>query len=65
MSETMQSNDRDERIKSMSSWRKALIRPELGGICGTILVFIFFMLFPQFSIFHFFNFRLTLRLPPA
>jgi simple sugar transport system permease protein len=44
MSETRQSNDRDERIKSMSSWRKALIRPELGGICGTILVFIFFML---------------------
>jgi len=44
MSETRPSNDRDERIKSMSSWRKALIRPELGGICGTILVFIFFML---------------------
>ena len=43
MSETRQSNDRDERIKSMSSWRKALIRPELGGICGTIRVFIFFM----------------------
>lgn len=34
----------DERVKSISSFRKALIRPELGGICGTILVFIFFLL---------------------
>ena len=37
MSETIPSNDSDERIKSMSTWRKALIRPELGGICGTLL----------------------------
>jgi len=35
---------RDERIKPQSPLRKALIRPELGGICGTILVFILFAL---------------------
>lgn len=34
----------DERVKGRSSFRKFLIRPELGGICGTILVFIFFLL---------------------
>lgn len=34
----------DERIKEMSRFRKALIRPELGGICGTIIVFAFFMI---------------------
>ncbi|MEM8554487.1 MAG: ABC transporter permease [Pseudomonadota bacterium] len=34
----------DERIKEIPAWRKALIRPELGGICGTILVFAFFLL---------------------
>ncbi len=32
----------DERIKSVSPLRRALIRPELGGICGTILVFLLF-----------------------
>jgi simple sugar transport system permease protein len=32
----------DERVKKISNWRQALIRPELGGICGTILVLIFF-----------------------
>jgi len=35
----------DERIKEMSPLRKALIRPELGGIVGTIAVFTFFLLF--------------------
>ena len=35
----------DERIKHMSPWRKALIRPELGGIVGTIAVFLFFGIF--------------------
>lgn len=34
----------DERIKERSRLREALIRPELGGICGTILVFAFFLL---------------------
>nr|WP_306264782.1 ABC transporter permease [Pararhizobium sp. IMCC3301] len=34
----------DERIKQRSRFREALIRPELGGICGTILVFAFFLL---------------------
>ena len=29
----------DERVKEMSSFRNALIRPELGGIIGTIAVF--------------------------
>ena len=32
----------DERVKQMSPLRQALIRPELGSICGTIVVFIFF-----------------------
>ncbi|MEP3036561.1 MAG: ABC transporter permease, partial [Pseudoruegeria sp.] len=35
----------DERIKQQSSLRKALIRPELGGICGTVIVFALFLLF--------------------
>ena len=34
----------DERIKAIPAWRRALIRPELGGICGTVLVFTFFLL---------------------
>ncbi len=35
----------DERVKEMSPIRRALIRPELGGICGTIIVFLFFLSF--------------------
>jgi len=35
----------DERVKELSSFRKALIRPELGGIVGTVAVFVFFGLF--------------------
>ena len=35
---------RDERIKETSRLRRALIRPELGSICGAILVFVFFLL---------------------
>ena len=35
----------DERIKEMSRLRQALIRPELGGIVGSIAVFVFFALF--------------------
>lgn len=34
----------DERLKQSSRLRKAFVRPELGAICGTILVFIFFAL---------------------
>lgn len=34
----------DERVKEISRLRKALIRPELGGICGTIIVFTFFLI---------------------
>ncbi len=33
----------DERIREMSPLRKALVRPELGSICGVVLVFIFFL----------------------
>lgn len=32
----------DHRVKPMSRLRRALIRPELGGICGTVLVFLLF-----------------------
>jgi simple sugar transport system permease protein len=32
----------DDRVREVSAIRKALIRPELGAICGTILVFLFF-----------------------
>lgn len=35
----------DERVKEMSGFRRALIRPELGGIVGTVAVFTFFLLF--------------------
>ncbi|MEQ8368736.1 MAG: ABC transporter permease, partial [Roseicyclus sp.] len=35
----------DERIKETSGLRKALIRPELGAIVGTIAVFAFFLVF--------------------
>ncbi|MFV0246308.1 MAG: ABC transporter permease [Qingshengfaniella sp.] len=42
MSDATASPPQDERIKEVSPLRKALIRPELGGICGTILVFALF-----------------------
>ncbi|WP_299970508.1 ABC transporter permease [uncultured Roseobacter sp.] len=35
----------DERIKDISRLRRALIRPELGGIVGTVAVFTLFALF--------------------
>lgn len=35
----------DERVKETSKLRKALIRPELGAIVGTIAVFAFFIIF--------------------
>jgi simple sugar transport system permease protein len=34
----------DERILKISSVRQAMIRPELGAICGTAAVFLFFLL---------------------
>ncbi len=37
--------DSDERVKEISSLRRALIRPELGGMVGTVAVFTFFALF--------------------
>ncbi len=33
----------DERVKEMSRFRKAMIRPELGAIAGAVLVFMFFL----------------------
>lgn len=49
MSETGQSaagaKAKDERLKDISGMRKALIRPELGAIVGTVAVFTFFILF--------------------
>lgn len=39
----------DERIKEMSAFRRWLIRPELGGICGTIIVFAVFAVFASGS----------------
>lgn len=35
----------DERVKQTSGLRRALIRPELGAIVGTIAVFVFFFAF--------------------
>ncbi len=35
----------DERVKDISRLRQALIRPELGGMVGTVAVFTFFLLF--------------------
>ncbi len=46
MSESAQSTaGSDERIKEISPLRRALIRPELGGMVGTVAVFTFFLLF--------------------
>lgn len=42
---TQQPTATDERVKEMSALRRALIRPELGGICGAVIVFVFFLLF--------------------
>jgi simple sugar transport system permease protein len=39
----------DERIKQTSPLRRALIRPELGAIVGTIAVFVFFIVFARDS----------------
>ncbi len=34
----------DERIKQTSALHKAFVRPELGAMCGTILVLVFFLM---------------------
>ena len=34
----------DERVRRQSRLRAMMVRPELGSICGTILVFVFFFL---------------------
>ena len=44
MTDAAQSAGVDERIKEVSVVRRALIRPELGGIVGTLAVFTFFLL---------------------
>ncbi|MGR3290612.1 MAG: ABC transporter permease, partial [Paracoccaceae bacterium] len=43
-SEAQKPAQSDERVKPMSGFRKAMIRPELGGIVGVVLVFLFFLL---------------------
>ena len=48
-SEEILGSKSDERVKAMSPWRQALIRPELGAICGTILVIVFFLLIARDS----------------
>tara|TARA_R110002072_G_scaffold154445_2_gene304287 strand:+ start:1146 stop:2285 length:1140 start_codon:yes stop_codon:yes gene_type:complete len=40
-----QNDNDDERVKAMGGVRRWLIRPELGGIVGTIAVFTFFLIF--------------------
>ena len=42
--EAIQPPAADERVRQMSGFRKMMIRPELGAICGTILVFVYFFL---------------------
>ncbi|WP_172330107.1 ABC transporter permease [Mangrovicoccus sp. HB161399] len=42
MTDATASAQADERVRDVSALRRALIRPELGGICGTILVFLLF-----------------------
>ena len=34
----------DERVKPMSAVHRLLVRPELGAICGTVAVLVFFMI---------------------
>lgn len=34
---------RDERLRKISRWRQLMVRPEMGAIAGTVLVFIFFL----------------------
>ncbi len=41
--ETAVAPPEDERLKEISRFRKAMIRPELGAIAGTILVFTLFL----------------------
>lgn len=43
------SPQQDERIIEMSRWRQVLIRPELGAICGSVLVIVFFFLIARDS----------------
>lgn len=40
----MSDTSSDERVKRTSRLRQAMIRPDLGAICGTVLVFVFFLL---------------------
>lgn len=44
MTENVDQGAHDERIKQTSKLRDWLIRPELGAACGTILVFVFFLM---------------------
>lgn len=44
MAEAVQPPADDERVKEISWLRRAVVRPELGGIVGTIAVFVIFFL---------------------
>jgi simple sugar transport system permease protein len=39
---TMTTGRTDERLRRVSIWRRLMVRPELGAVAGTILVYIFF-----------------------
>jgi len=39
---TMTTGRIDERLRRVSIWRRLMVRPELGAVAGTILVYIFF-----------------------
>ena len=39
---TMTTGRIDERLRRVSVWRRLMVRPELGAVAGTILVYIFF-----------------------
>nr|WP_129140843.1 ABC transporter permease [Halomonas coralii] len=43
MTQTRSPNGGDERITAIPFWKKALRRPELGAVAGTILVIAFFL----------------------
>jgi simple sugar transport system permease protein len=40
---------KDERVREVSTFRRMMIRPELGAICGVILVFAFFLVIARGS----------------
>lgn len=41
--QTTKGDWRDERLRTVPAWRRLMMRPELGSIAGTVLVFLFFL----------------------